>query len=100
MAKPTVKSTNLVSYQFVTVITSLDNLLSLFPNSHDLDYSEDDGHAYDVFILETENGDVFKLYNIYTYVSKEDNTEWKIAAHSRDIALQAGSELNNLIFNL
>lgn len=98
MAKPTIKSTNLVSYQFVAIRTSLNKLLSLFPNSHDIDFNDDDMPAYDKFILETENGDVFKLYNRYVFSSEWD-TEWKIAAHSGEIALQAGNELNNLISN-
>jgi hypothetical protein len=97
MAKQTIKSSNLVSYHYVSIRTSLNDLLKLFP--HSISYEYDEKISYK-FTLETNNGDVFTIYDYFMFPFKhDDEISWHIGARSKDIAQTALFELEEILIN-
>jgi len=98
MAKDTKKSSGGTSFHGTTIRTTAGKLKKLFPNSY---YAQNDGEDktnYD-FTLETEDGDVFTIYDWKEYRPINDNEtiEFHIGGNSSTVTVKAKNELIQML---
>jgi hypothetical protein len=94
MAKETNQSTNGTSFQDVTFKASVQQLTNAFGEP---DYSSNTGEDKVNFewVLETDEGNVFAIYDWKEYreLDLDEQIEWHIGSHSRDISGDAKYEV-------
>jgi len=98
MAKATSKDCSGTSFHNTVIYTTPGRLKELFPGSY---YEQNDGRDkcnYD-FTLETENGDIFTIYDWKEYRRLRDNEtiEFHIGGKDRFITERAKSELERIL---
>jgi hypothetical protein len=98
MAKFTEKSSSCTSFFGVTFQATPQQLIDLFPNSY---YCQNDGidkTNFD-FTLETENGDVFTIYDWKYYMPLAMNSmiEWHIGGFNQQSCVQGKKEVLELL---
>lgn len=101
MAKATSQIADGTSYYFVSLQATPKQLVTLFPNSFEAENTGEDKVNFD-FTLETEDGDVFTLYDWKEYRRLQANevVEWHIGAKDRLVALKAKQEVTSLLYQL
>ena len=98
MAKKTKLSETGTSFHGVVIVTTANKLMSLFPKSYTLENDGRDKVNID-FVLETENGDVFTIYDWKEYrpIDLDEEIEFHIGAFSPEISDTAQKELLELL---
>lgn len=94
MAKPTNKSIGGTSFHGVTFSATPNQLIKLFPNSYGASNYGQDKTNFE-FILETDRGDVFSIYDWKEYrpIGMDEMIEWHIGAISEGVSLRAKFEV-------
>lgn len=94
MCKKTTQSTDGTSFQGVTILTSVQNLINTFGEPTVQDNTGEDKVNFE-WDMETENGDVFTIYDWKEYrkIDLDEQIEWHIGSHSRDISGEAQYEV-------
>lgn len=94
MIKETSKSISGTSFFGTTIITSVNKLIQLFPNS----YSRDMEKTNYFFELENSNGDVFTIYDWKRPLPElNEEIEFNIGGYSSEITEKSKLELLNEI---
>ena len=98
MAKHTKQSASGTSFHGVEFSATPQQLINLFPNSY---YGNNDGSDkvnFD-FTLETQNGDVFTIYDWKEYRSLKMNEliHWHICGYDEQTCLQGKAEVLELL---
>lgn len=91
MAKFTKKSADGTSFHGTTINTTANKLKKLFPNSFD-----ENGDKTNLdFTLETENGDVFTIYDWKNYggIPMDTPIVWNLGGNNKEITEQAKIEV-------
>jgi len=94
MCKQTNQSTNGTSFQGITILTSVQNLINTFGEPTVQDNTGEDKVNFE-WDMETENGDVFTIYDWKEYrkIDLDEQIEWHIGSHSREISGEAQYEV-------
>jgi hypothetical protein len=100
MAKPTKKSINGTSFHGVTFSATPNQLIKLFPNSYGASNDGEYKTNFE-FILETDRGDVFSIYDwrYYRPIGMDEMIEWHIGARSEGVSLRAKFEILAMLEN-
>ena len=95
--KKTFKETNGTSFHD-TVIEATVNELKHIPGEPDYDGNDGRDKVNFVWEMETDNGDVFTVYDWKEYRSLSGNevVEWHIGGRSKDITEQAKREIESV----
>ena len=97
MARKTNQNPSGTSFHDTVIYTTVNELLNLFPDS----YSDGDGgyKVYHEFTLETDDGDVFTIYDWKEYEDRGKYTEieFHIGGFNRRITEQAREELEEML---
>jgi hypothetical protein len=93
MCKKTYKNVDGTSFQNVTFKASVQDLTNVFGEPDDNNTGEDKVNF--VWDMETENGDVFTIYDWKEYrkIDLDEQIEWHIGSHSREISGEAQYEV-------
>lgn len=94
MAKKTNLSTDGTSFQNVTFKASVNQLINVFGEPTIQDNTGEDKTNFE-WDMETDNGDVFSIYDWKEYrkLDLNEQIEWHIGSHSRNIAGDAQYEV-------
>jgi hypothetical protein len=94
MARSTTKDTSGTSFHGTRITTTVGKLKKLFPNSYYDNNNGEDKSNYD-FELETDNGDVFTIYDWKEGRPIGDNEKitFNIGGFSSTVTIQAKNEL-------
>jgi hypothetical protein len=100
MAKLTNKNANGTSFHDVTIKTSANKLISVLGEPHWVNNTGEDKVNFE-FIFETEEGDVFTIYDWkhYRSLDLDEIIEWHIGSHSRMISWDALDEITKELSN-
>ena len=93
MCKKTYKNVDGTSFQNVTFKASVQDLTNVFGEPYNNNTGEDKvNFEWD---METENGDVFTIYDWKEYrkIDLDEQIEWHIGSHSREISGEAQYEV-------
>ena len=92
--KKTNQSTNGTSFQDVTFKASVQNLINVLGEPTIQDNTGEDKTNFE-WDMETDNGDVFSIYDWKEYrkLDLNEQIEWHIGSHSRNIAGDAQYEV-------
>ena len=98
MAKHTEKTASGTSFHSVVLSATPKQLIDLFPNSFHAQNDGMDKVNFD-FTLETEDGDVFTIYDWKEYRPLEMNEiiEWHIGGRNQETCLQGKAEVLELL---
>ena len=98
MAKHTEKSGGGTSFHSVVFSATPQQLVDLFPDSYNEQNDGEDKTNFD-FTLETENGDVFTIYDWKEYrpLEMNENIEWHIGGRNQETCLQGKAEVLELL---
>lgn len=98
MAKHTKKSTSGTSFHGTTIRTTVGKLKQLFPRSYYEQNNGEDKCNYD-FSLETEDGDVFTIYDWKEYrpIGNDETIEFHIGGFSSTVTVQSKNELIKML---
>jgi hypothetical protein len=98
MAKHTRKSPGGTSFHNTTLYATVEELVALFPYSFTEENTGRDKTNYD-FVLETESGDVFTIYDwkYYRPLLSTERLMWNIGGHKKEITVQAKLEVEALL---
>jgi hypothetical protein len=93
MCKKTYKNVDGTSFQNVTFKATVEQLTNAFGDPDDNNTGEDKVNF--VWDMETENGDVFTIYDWKEYrkIDLDEQIEWHIGSHSREISGEAQYEV-------
>ena len=93
MAKKTYKNVDGTSFQDVTIKASVQDLTRALGEPDNNNTGEDKVNF--VWDLETEEGDVFTIYDWKEYrkIDLDEQIEWHIGSHSREISGEAQYEV-------
>ena len=94
MCKKSNQSTNGTSFQNVTFEASVQDLINVFGEPTIQDNTGEDKVNFE-WDMETDNGDVFTLYDWKEYrkLDLDEQIEWHIGSHSREISGEAQYEV-------
>ena len=94
MVKKTTSSTDGTSFQDVTFKASVNQLINVFGEPTIQDNTGEDKTNFE-WDMETDNGDVFSIYDWKEYrkLDLNEQIEWHIGSHSRDISGEAQYEV-------
>ena len=94
MVKKTNSSTDGTSFQDVTFKASVNQLINVFGEPTIQDNTGEDKTNFE-WDMETDNGDVFSIYDWKEYrkLDLNEQIEWHIGSHSRDISGEAQYEV-------
>jgi hypothetical protein len=100
MAKQTNQSANGTSFHDVTIKTSANKLISVLGEPHWVNNTGEDKVNFE-FIFETDEGDVFTIYDWkhYRKLDLDEIIEWHIGSHSRMISWDAQDEITKELSN-
>jgi hypothetical protein len=100
MAKQTNQSANGTSFHDVTIKTSANKLISVLGEPHWVNNTGEDKVNFE-FIFETDEGDVFTIYDWkhYRKLDLDEIIEWHIGSHSRMISWDALDEITKELSN-
>jgi hypothetical protein len=100
MAKLTNQSANGTSFHDVTIKTSANKLISVLGEPHWVNNTGEDKVNFE-FIFETDEGDVFTIYDWkhYRKLDLDEIIEWHIGSHSRMISWDAQDEITKELSN-
>jgi hypothetical protein len=100
MAKQTNQSANGTSFHDVTIKTSANKLISVLGEPHWVNNTGEDKVNFE-FIFETDEGDVFTIYDWkhYRKLDLDEVIEWHIGSHSRMISWDAQDEITKELSN-
>jgi hypothetical protein len=98
MAKHTIQSGGSTSFHSVVFSATPQQLVDLFPDSFNEQNDGGDKVNFD-FTLETENGDVFTIYDWKEYrpLKMNENIEWHIGGRNQETCLQGKAEVLELL---
>ena len=98
MAKHTNQSGGGTSFHGVVFSATPQQLVDLFPDSYNEQNDGEDKTNFD-FTLETENGDVFTIYDWKEYrpLKMNENIEWHIGGRNKETCLQGKAEVLELL---
>jgi hypothetical protein len=98
MAKFTNKTSSGTSFYGIEFSATPQQLVDLFPDSYNEQNDGEDKTNFD-FTLETENGDVFTIYDWKEYRPLEMNEiiEWHIGGKNEQTCLQGKAEVLELL---
>lgn len=99
--KATLKSAFGTSFHGTTIIASVTDLRQILGLEQ---YEANDGNDKTNFewIMETDNGDVFTVYDWKEYRVLDENEilEWHIGGHDENVTIQALNEMNEALDKL
>ena len=100
MAKKTNSSTNGTSFHDVTIKASVNQLINAF-GEPDYDGNTGDDKVNFEWEMETEEGDVFTIYDWkeYRMIDVNEKIVWHIGSHSRMVAWDAQDEITRELSN-
>jgi len=100
MAKKTNSSTNGTSFHDVTIKASVNQLINAF-GEPDYDGNTGEDKVNFEWDMETEEGDVFTIYDwkYYRPLNLDEMIEWHIGSHSRMVSWDAQDELTRELSN-
>ena len=100
MAKKTNSSTNGTSFHDVTIKASVNQLINAF-GEPDYDGNTGDDKVNFEWEMETEEGEVFTIYDWkeYRMIDVNEEIEWHIGAHSRMVSWDAQDEITRELSN-
>ena len=100
MAKQTNQSANGTSFHDVTIKASVNQLINGSGEPHWVNNTGEDKVNFE-FIFETEEGDVFTIYDWkhYRSLDLDEIIEWHIGSHSRMISWDAQDEITRELNN-
>jgi hypothetical protein len=95
MAKKTYQSTDGTSFFGTTIVASVNQLIRSFGEPYDNNTGEDKVNF--VWDMETEEGDVFTIYDWkeYRMIDKNEMIEWHIGGTSQSFTNDAKREIIN-----
>jgi len=98
--KKTTQSIKGTSFHDITIKTTVQKLISKLGELDYIDNTGEDNVNYE-WDCETENGDVFTIYDwkYYRPVSEDEIIDFHIGSKGKSIALEAKAELIELLFN-
>lgn len=98
MAKPTEKSPNNTSFFGEHIQTTPNKLMKLFPDSYVFENSGEDKTNIE-FTLETDDGDVFTIYDwkYYRPLSMNETVDFHIGGLSENVTRTAKQELIKML---
>jgi len=93
MCKKTYKNVDGTSFQNVTFKASVNDLTKVLGEPDNNNTGEDKVNF--VWDMETDEGDVFTIYDYEEYrkIDLDEQIEWHISSHSRDISGEAQYEV-------
>ena len=99
MAKLSNKNAS-TSFHFTTIRTTVNKLTSALGEAQSIDNSGDDKVNFD-WNCETEDGDVFTIYDWkeYRMIDVNEKIEWHIGANSRMVSFDAQDEITRELSN-
>lgn len=94
MARSTTKDSSGTSFHGTKITTTVGKLKKLFPNSYYDNNNGEDKTNFD-FELETDNGDVFTIYDWkeYRVIGDNENISFHIGGFSSTVTNKAKNEL-------
>jgi len=97
MCKKTYKNVDGTSFQNVTFKASVQDLTKIFGEPDNNNTGEDKVNF--VWDMETDEGDVFTIYDWKEYrkIDLDEQIEWHIGSHSREISGEAQEELEKAL---
>lgn len=100
MAKKTNSSTNGTSFYDVTIKASVNQLINVF-GEPDYDGNTGEDKVNFEWEMETEDGEVFTIYDWkeYRMIDVNEEIEWHIGANSKMASLDAKDEINDVFYN-
>jgi len=96
--KPTKKDVNGTSFHNTTINCSVSTLRKVLGEPYDENNSGEDKVNFE-WIMETDNGDVFTVYDWkeYRVLNENETIEWHIGGHNQNVTEDAKYEFRNAI---
>lgn len=90
--RPTNKCIGGTHFQYITVIATLGELRKIFGEP---EYEEPGDKTGYQFVAETDDGDVFSVYDRLEYrkLEEDEAINWHIGSHSKEISEKAKAEI-------